>query len=638
MMGRLRAGRILRVDLTEGKVETEPVADYEKFLGGKGINLKLLFDGVSAGTDPFDPENLLLFGAGPLVATPFPGASRVDVMCKSPVSGALGDAGMGGYLGAELKFAGYDNLAISGKAEKPSYLYIRDDKVEIKDASAIWGRDTYETPGLVREDTGDHAAQVVCIGPAGERLVIYSSIMSGTGNSAARTGVGAVMGSKNLKAIAVRGTGGIEIAQPKEFIDGCKDLLEAMRPKVMYQELHERGLTRIHDREMRGIYELMGMTWEGCETICEEDFLNEHLHSRVGCFACPAACFDGYDIAGVGSGTAKCSPYGDLTWDLRNPDLLVFWRTFVDCQRYGLDSRSLSNALAWLMQLHENGIITAEDTDGTPMDWGSPEAIIQMAHKVCYREGIGDLIADGLPAAAQKIGQGAEDYLLIAKGSPSDVHVPPLKTRALASAVSAIGEDAQVQPLVDAISARRYVEAKDEASWEEAVDKYKKRAEKAVGTREAADPRVIDGKAALVRQDEERADIADMIGVCTWMTSFMGLPVDAQVIADFLAMGTGDASDVDALSQAATRIHHLERAVLGKYGLTRSDDKVSKAYQNRFNPGGKPAPELSFTDAELEKMKDDYYRIIGWDLKTGMPTRATLSEYGLEDVADGMGI
>ena len=636
-MGNLRAGRILRVNLTDGEVSTEPVAPYEKFMGGKGINLKILFDNIEAETGPFDPENPLLFGAGPLVGTPFPGASRIDVMSKSPVTGALGDAGMGGYLGAELKFAGYDNLVVEGIAEKPVYLYVRDDRVEIRDASAIWGRDTYETPVMVREDAGDPAAQVVCIGPAGERLVVYASIMSGTGNSAARTGIGAVMGSKNLKAIAIRGTGGLGVDRPNEFLEGCKRLLEDMKQNVMYQELHERGLTRIHDREMRGIYELMGKTWEGSETICEEEFLNEHLHSRVGCFACPAACFDGYDISGVGSGTAKCSPYGDLTWDLKNPDLLVFWRTFVDCQRYGLDARSLSNAIEWLMQLHENGIISAEDTDGTPMEWGSPEAIIQMARKLCYREGIGDLLADGLPAAAKKIGRGAEEYLIIAKGSPSDVHVPPLKTRVLASAVSAIGEDAQVQPLLDAISARRYVNAEDEASFEEAIKKYKDRAEKQVGMREAADPRVIDGKAALVRRDEERADIMDMMGVCTWMTSFMGLPVSNEVIAEFMAYGTGTKMDVDTLTEAATRIHHLERAILGVCGLTRKDDKVSKAYQGRFRPGGKPVPELGFTEDELEKMKDEYYQLIGWDLKTGMPTREALDKYGLEDVAEKMG-
>ena len=635
----LRAGQILRVNLTDRKVRRDPVSPYvDRFVGGKGVNLKILFDGVEHGTKPFDPGNLLLFGVGPLVGTPFPGACRTDVMAKSPVTGALGDSGMGGYLGPELKFAGYDNLVIEGRAEKPVYLSIRDDRVEIRDASVIWGHDTYETPTMVRQDLKDPAAQVVSIGPAGERLVVYASIHSGTGNAAARTGMGAVMGSKNLKAIAVRGTRGITVSRPGEFLESCQQLLASIRQAKFYGDLHEAGLTRIHDREMRAVYELLGTAWEGCETICEADFSKEHLYKRVGCFACPVACFDSYNILGAGAGTVKCSPYGDLTWDLRNPDLRVFWKVFVECQRHGLDARSLSNAIAWLMELHEKGIITSRDTDGIAMKWGSPEAILPMARKISYREGIGDLLADGLPAAAKKIGKGAEDYLLITKGSPSDMHIPPIKTMVLACAVSPIGEDAQVQPFLEGVSARRYVRAKDEASFEEAVKRYKDRAEKEVGIREAADPRVTDGKAALVRQDEERTDIADMTGVCTWMTSFIGLPVDAHVIANFMALGLGTPFKVETLIEASLRMHHLERSFNCQCGLTRRDDRVSKGYYGRLRPHGRWMPEISFTEAELEKMKDDYYQIMGWDVETGIPTRRTLQKFGLGDVADSLGL
>ena len=559
-------------------------------------------------------------------------------MAKSPVTGALGDSGMGGYLSSELKFAGYDHLVIEGKAEKPVYLSIRDDRVEIRDASAIWGHDTYETPEMVRQELQDPAAKVVSIGPAGERLVVYASINSGTGNAAARTGLGAVMGSKNLKAIAVRGTQGIKVARPWEFLEGCRALLASIREAHFYNDLHEAGLTRIHDREMRSLYELLGNATEECATICEGDFLKKHLHNRVGCFACPVACFDSYNIHGVGAGTAKCSPYGDLTWDLQNPDLMLFWKVFVECQRYGLDARSLSNTIAWLMELNEKGIISSRDTDGQTMDWGSPEAILPMARKISYREGIGDLLADGLPAAARKIGHGAEDCLIIAKGSPSDMHVAPLKTRALASAVSAIGEDAQVQPFLDSVSARRYVRAKDDLSFDEAIKRYKDRAEKEVGIREAADPRVTEGKAALVRRDEERTDLADIAGVCTWMTSFIGLPVDAAVMAEFMTLGLGTAVQAEDLIEAGLRMRNLERAFNCKCGLTRNDDRVSKGFYDRIRPEGKSMPELSFSEAELETMKDDYYQIMGWDLQTGIPTRQTLEKFGLADVAEKLGL
>jgi aldehyde:ferredoxin oxidoreductase len=639
IMGYLRAGQILRVNLTDGKIRHEPVEPYEeRFIGGKGINLKILFDGVGRETKAFDPENLLLFGVGPLVGTPFPGACRTDVTAKSPVTGALGNSGMGGYLGPELKFAGYDHLVIEGRAEKPVYLSIRDDHVEILDASALWGQDTYETPALVRRELQDPAAKVVSIGPAGERLVVYATINSGTGNAAARTGLGAVMGSKNLKAIAVRGTRGIKIAGPEEFLEGCRKLLSSIRRAKFYGDVHEAGLTRIHDREMRSWYEVLGNATEECKKICEEDFLREHLYNRVGCFACPVACFDSYNIPGAGAGTAKCSPYGDLTWDLRNPDLMLFWKAFVECQRYGLDARSLSNAIAWLMELDEKGITTPRDTDGLKITWGSPEAILSLAGKISYREGIGDLLANGLPAAARAIGRGSEDYLLIAKGSPSDMHIIPLKTLMLGSAVSAIGEDAQVQPFLDGVTSRRYARTKDKADFEEAVKRYKDRAQREVGVRDAADPRVTRGKAALVRQDEERADVSDIMGVCTWMTSFIGLPVNAQVMADFMTMGSGRDVKAEALIKAALRMHQLERAFNCECGLTREDDRVSKAYYGRLRPGGKLMPEISSTEAQLEKMKDDYYQIMGWDLQTGIPTRHALEKCNLADVADKLGL
>jgi aldehyde:ferredoxin oxidoreductase len=350
------------------------------------------------------------------------------------------------------------------------------------------------------------------------------------------------------------------------------------------------------------------------------------------------ACFDSYNIPGAGAGTAKCSPYGDLTWDLRNPDLMLFWKAFVECQRYGLDARSLSNTIAWLMELSEKGIITSRDTDGMDMTWGSPEVILSMARKISYREGIGDLLADGLPAAARKIGKGAEDYLLIAKGSPSDMHIIPLKTLMLGSAVSAIGEDAQVQPFLDGVASRRYAKEKDKANFEEVVKRYKDRAEREVGIRDAADPRVTDGKAALVRKDEERTDLADITGICTWMTSFIGLPVNAGVLADFMAMGLGKVFTADTLIEAGLRMHQLERAFNCRCGLTRLDDRVSKAYYDRLRPEGKLMPEISATEAELEKMKDDYYQIMGWDLQTGIPTRSTLEKHKLADAADELGL
>jgi aldehyde:ferredoxin oxidoreductase len=290
------------------------------------------------------------------------------------------------------------------------------------------------------------------------------------------------------------------------------------------------------------------------------------------------------------------------------------------------------------MRLYEHGIITAKDTDGVPMEWGSAEAILPMAKKMSFRQGIGDLLAKGLPAAAEEIGRGSHELLFMAKGSPSDLHVPSVKTTVLAAAVSPIGEDLQVQPFIGYAGAGKYVRANDEAEFEESINKYRDRTEKELGSREAADPRITGGKAALVRQEEERADIIDMTGVCAWVTSFLGLPVNIPIIADFMSSGLGKPMDADTLKEAGRTMRHLERAFIGLCGLTREDDRLSKAYYDRIRPGGRLVPELCFTDEELERMKDDYYRLMEWDLKTGLPSRETLEKHGLTDVADRLGL
>jgi aldehyde:ferredoxin oxidoreductase len=641
-MGQLYGGRILRVNLTEGTATTEPVASYaDRFIGGKGINAKILFDEVSPDIRPFDAENCLLFGVGPLVSTTFPGACRIDVMAKSPVTGALGDSGMGGYLGSELKFAGYDNLVITGKAEKPVYLAIKDDEVEIRDAAAIWGHDTYETPQMIRQELNSPEAAVVSIGPAGENLVVYASIQSPSGNAAARTGLGAVMGSKMLKAIAVRGTRGIGIAQPREFLAACQKLRYDITQNHFYPDVHAWGLTKIHDKEMRFSYNIIGETFEGeeWEKVSEVDFAVKYLYNRVGCFACPVACFDSYDLPEAGgAGCMKCSPPGDLTWDVRNPDLMVFWKAFVLCQRYGLDARSLSNLLNWLMELYEHDIITAADTDGIAMRWGSPEAILSMARKLSYREGIGGLLADGISAAAKRFGSASEEYLLMSKGSLSDVHSIPIKSRALGFSVSPIGADAQTQPVLDTATTRKYLVARDEEEFQLLAKRYLDRAEQEVGIREAPDPRTTSGKAALVRQNEARTAMSDVSGVCTWMTSFIGLPVDINTIANVLTLGLGKTVTTDDVAQAGLRMQYLERAFEARLGMTRDDDKVSKGYYSRPKPTVKDHKKLGVNEAELENMKDDYYQMMGLDVKTGMPTREGLERLSMADVADRLGL
>ena len=318
--------------------------------------------------------------------------------------------------------------------------------------------------------------------------------------------------------------------------------------------------------------------------------------------------------------------------------MMVFWKALVRCQRYGLDARSLSNMLAWLMELYERKIINAADTDGIAMEWGSPEAIISMATKVSYREGIGDLLAEGLPSAAKKIGKGAEEYLVMAKGSPSDLHIPSIKSRVIGAAVSPVGETAQNQPQLDQTAAYEYIRAENEASFQEAIKQYKDSAKQEVGMREAADPRITNGKAALVYENEIRTGMCDISGAC----GYIGLPllglVSFETIANLITLGLGTTVTVDDMTQAVLRMKHVERAFGAMLGLSRGDDRVSKGYYTHRRRDDGKRRELGYSEVDLERMKDDYYQLMDWDVRTGLPTRSTLDKFGLSDVADPLGI
>jgi aldehyde:ferredoxin oxidoreductase len=291
-----------------------------------------------------------------------------------------------------------------------------------------------------------------------------------------------------------------------------------------------------------------------------------------------------------------------------------------------------------MMHIYQNGIIAEADTDGIPMKWGSAEAIMAMAEKVSFRQGIGDILADGVYRAMETFGKESENYVLMSKGSLSDIHSIPIKSRALGFSVSPIGSDAQTQPVLDTAATRKYLVAQDEKEFQQLIQRYADRAEIEVGVRNAPDPRTTEGKAALVRQNEKRTAMCDIAGVCSWMTSFIGLPVDIETIAEFLTLGSGNPVTVDDVDQAGLRMQVLERAFGARMGLKRENDQVSEAYFHRPLPTVKDHRQLGVTKAELEQMKDDYYRLMELDLETGAPTRTVLEKLDMVDVADRMGI
>ncbi|MDP6560948.1 MAG: aldehyde ferredoxin oxidoreductase C-terminal domain-containing protein, partial [Candidatus Binatia bacterium] len=520
-------------------------------------------------------------------------------MAKSPVTGAIGNASIGGYWGPELKFAGYDHLVVEGKADRPVYLYICDDTVEVREANELWGKDCYETPGLLRKQIENERAQVICIGPAGERQVIYATINSSMGNVAARTGLGAVMGSKNLKAIAVRGTRGFQTANPEQFFEECRQLHQLVRSSRVYQDLHTFGLTKWQDKEYQGIYALFGSTWQGLKEIKLQEFLEQNLYKRVGCFGCPVACMDSYNIQGTTSGVVKCSPYADLTYDIQNADMQVFWETMVLCQRYGMDARSVANVLSWLMELYERKIITEDDTDGISLHYGSKEAIIEITRKMIARERIGDLLADGMLEAAKRIGRGSEEFIQHSKGSPIDTHIPPVRGIGLATAVSPTGEGIKGFVVSELDTAITIGTTQNEEEVEKTLKRWEKMSEQVTGNPRAGDPRLREGKAALVRHHEDQNGIGDIVGICTWMTPFMGLPITPKHLVDLLHVGGGPKITTEELMEASTRVRHLQRAYEAREGMTREHDRLPKSFYRELKSDQESKGKMALDAAEL---------------------------------------
>ncbi|UCG54663.1 MAG: aldehyde ferredoxin oxidoreductase, partial [Dehalococcoidia bacterium] len=345
-MAYLYKGNILRVNLNNGKIEKIPTAEYAtKFLGGRGINIKLLYDEVPPGTDAMDPASPLIFGMGPLSGTPVP-AGRTEVSAKSPETGYLGTSNFGGFFAAETKFAGYDNIMIIGKAEKPVYLFIFNDQVEIRDAADLWGKDIYQTQLMLRERISPEV-KIACIGPAGERLVRFSTISHELRHGSGRTGMGAVMGSKNLKAIAMRGTRGVQIAEPEKYLELALKLNHEMRkhPGVIDKQLHGAS----YEQDWWEIRAARGKVPQPVFS-CDLFFKYQARIKRNGCFSCPVQCADLYPKEAYGGGSLSCALYHVNSWP-RNQDLDTLLQFGLSSLRNGIDACTTMSLIAWLMEL-----------------------------------------------------------------------------------------------------------------------------------------------------------------------------------------------------------------------------------------------------------------------------------------------
>ena len=602
------SGQILRVDLSKKEYSTEATAPYTSFIGGRGINVKILYDEVDPGTAPFDPENRIIFGPGVLTGTQTPTASRMTITTLCP-NGVIGHSGIGGFIGAEIRHAGYDNIIVQGKADSPVYLYIHDDGVEFRDAAQVRGKDTLETQQIIKEETGDPDVKVLCIGLAGENMVSFACVRTAIQTAAGRSGMGAVMGSKNLKAIAVRGKRGIEIARLGEFLEVA---LEARKNLAEYSASKPplgRPASNINYSITKSGVLAFG-NWEdvdydeidtGNYARGGEEYYRQYYVGRAGCFTCPISRWQVCDNPETGLGVAKCSSLPSFTFKVWNRDYQVMTSAAHLCNNYGLDVVSTSNIIAFLMELYYLGIITEEDTDGIPMIRGDKEAIISTIHKLAKQEGFGKLFRDGVLTAARTIGKGAEEFAMQVKGlEMGNREFRGRKGMALVQAV-ATKPGGNEYPL-------------PEATW-------------SIGTtsKKAVYPGTYDNKALMVWDQANKYKGPDMLGICK---SPWSITQSLEIPAKLFSLATGVDASEDDLLFAAQRVQVLERAFDVMRGISRKDDTLPKRMFETEVPGG-PLKGERLERNEFDKMLDEYYAVSGWD-KDGVPREETFRKFGLE--------
>jgi len=622
------AGTLLRVNLTDRTVRSEehPPTLRHGYLGGRGINSRLLYDEVKPGVDPLGPENKLFFGTSPLTGTGLVTSGRIHVTARSPLTGILGDSNAGGHFGPELKWAGYDHLIIEGAAEKPVYLWIDDGHVEIRDAGHLWGKVVSETYAMLRDELGDPRVRIAAIGPAGENLVRFASLMTDHGNACGKTGMGTVMGAKRLKAVAVRGTRGFRAADPERFKAVARDWTQKIRQGPAYE-----AFSRVGTLMYLSQYHAQGRSVaRNVQATADIDYIHrystesmmKHMTRSVACFGCPIHCKHEFKIrkgpyAGeAGHGTEFCimSAHGPACG---NPDETAVLRINNLCNEYGICGDTSGITLAAAFEWYQRGIITREDTDGIPLEWGNTEAQIEMLMKTIRREGLGDLLADGSAAAAARIGKGAERFVSHAKGGDIDaVDIRTLKGCALSDAVSSRGGDPQ-------------------RGWP-GVEFYPMKPEKArklFGNEHAADPRSYEGKGALVNHYASICTLCDALGICKFSSAWFATPIALKEMGELVTAATGVDFDEKRMGEIAARVHNVERAYLVREGITRKDDTIHGRAMEEPVPSGPYKGERLDRDG-MARMLDDYYRVVGWDRETGIPTRETLERLGLKDVAD----
>lgn len=603
-------GKLLRVDLTTGhsRVESIPEAWLHEYLGGRGLGVRYLYEEMDPAVDAFSPDNELIFATGPLTGTPAPCGARYMVVTKGPLTGAITTSNSGGHWGPELKFAGYDLLIVQGRASAPSYLLIYDDHVEIRDAADYWGRGVWDTEDGLRKELGIPELRVAAIGPAGENLVRFACIMNDKHRAAGRSGVGAVMGSKNLKAVAVRGTGGIEVADPAAFMDSYWRMEHDMRDHPGRQSFGEFGTAATIDmtQAFGGLptRNFQEGQFEAYENLNGVSVRENRMVANKACFACTIACGR---VTRLGENAEKFlvnmhprnwrhayeGPEYESAWalgaDTGVGDLDAVLKAHWLCNDLGMDPISMGATLAAAMELYESGTVTDEQTE-VPLRFGSPEALVRMVEATAYREGFGDELAEGSKRLGDKLKH--PEVFMGSKGQEFPAYDP---------------RGFQGMGIAYATCNRGACHLR---AWTPAIESTGQ-----------ADPHTTEGKSPWVAKQQNRTTAHDATGLCLFVGG-SGAPLES--ILPCLSAATGTSMTMEELLTIGERTWNLERLWNLKAGLTRKDDTLPKRLLTEAHKSG---PSQGVT-VDLDAMLPVYYRERGWD-QEGIPTREKLAELGL---------
>lgn len=638
---------ILYVDLTKRRIWKEPLSKSlrEAFIGGRGVNVRLLWDLTKPGVEPLSPENVLILGTGPLTGTIVPMTGRTTITTKSPATNLYVKSSMGGQFAGELKFAGYDHIVFLGISEKPAFLWINDDTVELRNAEDLWGFDVRETDSAIKRDLGDRDIRVTSIGQAGESLVKYAAIMNSVYNAAARGGVGAVMGSKNLKAIAVRGTGKITVRDPERLGEAVSKASEDLKERAAHFEYGtSRGIVNLNDIYSMPSYNFQsGYLKDGHllagPYLAEMGYLKAK-RAQVGCFGCPIGCHL-YNVVEKGpyKGYAVGPEYETsfslgFSTGVADPEAVLKANEL--CNIMGLDAISTGVTISWAMESYEKGVLTKDDTDGLELRFGNAEALVKIIPMIARREGkIGALLAEGTKRAAETIGGDSWKWAMSnSKGLEiSGVDLRTFKTRMLTYSVNPRGPDHLFHEVFPTPERVYEITGKDPSQLElaEGIPPPEAQFEGAFGSVIGLPTKV---EAQIARWYEDRFAVTDALGICKF--SGNAIHLNAGMMSEMFSAVTGVETSPEQLLFVGRRIYTLERCFNIREGFDRTlDDLPWRIMHEPADwPGISPNSKGKVASPEIvHEMQDEYYKIHGWDLKTGWPHRDTLEKLGLENIA-----